>query len=149
MRIILVKDVKGIGRGGEIKDVSEGYARNFLIPRRLAVLGTAEALKSKQGDMARQNTKLESRAVAAKALLERITSKTYNFSLSGDKTGHLYAGLKESIILAKITEGGATPPGSLQLVDYSPIKTAGEHEVKAKAGANVKKIKISITAANG
>lgn len=149
MKVILIKDVKKIGKAGVVLDVSEGYARNFLIPRRLAVLATADAVKSKQEDTARKNAKLESRAIAAKALLERISSRTYRFSVSGDKTGHLYAGLKESEILAKITEGEATLHESLELVDYSPIKTAGEHEVKVKTGANVKKIKITITAANG
>src|SRR3989344_1714991 len=144
MKVILVKDIKGIGRGGQLKEVAEGYARNFLIPNGLAIVGTEDKIKLNQAEIKRAEEKLQSESKAAAEMLKKITKSVYEFELPGDKNGHLYAGLKESEILAKITEGGATLKNRVTLVDYSPIKTAGEHQIKVEALGVVKNVKISI-----
>ncbi len=145
MKVILVKDVKKVGKKDDVIDVSEGYARNFLLRNHLAEVLTDTALQQINSARQRNASRTESEARGFKAQLDKIASQVYYFDLPGDKTGHLYAGLKESEILAKITEGGATLKKRLSLADYSPIKTSGEHQITARVhGAGAKTLKIFI-----
>ncbi|OGE79282.1 MAG: 50S ribosomal protein L9 [Candidatus Doudnabacteria bacterium RIFCSPHIGHO2_01_FULL_46_14] len=147
MKVILTKDVKKFGRGGDVVNVSEGYARNFLIPHDLAILATPEALKSRKAEMERSEEQTARWQKSARRFLERATSKAIEFELPGDKNGHLYAGLKESEILAKIMEGEPSFRNSVKIPGYTPIKTAGGHEVMVEIGrAGSKKIKIYVKA---
>lgn len=149
MNIILVKDVKGVGRSGQAKEVAEGFARNFLIPKKLAVIGTEAVLKSKQAEISKTEERLQGQAEAAAGALKNLAGRVYHFTLSADKNGHLYAGLKESEILAKIRQGAQTLPKILKLASYSPIKATGNHEVTVEmAGVGSAKTKVSIKAKN-
>jgi len=145
MKLILTKDVKKVGKKDDVVDVSEGYARNFLLRNKLAEVLTDTALRQIKDTRKRNESKAQSEARELAGQLNKLTSQVYHFTLPGDKNGHLYAGLKESEILAKITEGGTTLKSRITLVDYSPIKTAGEHQITATiVGASAKNVKISI-----
>src|SRR3989344_2528204 len=144
MKLILTKDVKKVGKKDDVVDVSEGYARNFLLRNKLAEVLTDTALRQIKDTRKRNESKAQSEARELAGQLNKLTSQVYHFTLPGDKNGHLYAGLKESEILAKITEGGTTLKSRITLVDYSPIKTAGEHQIKVEALGVVKNVKISI-----
>ena len=149
MKIILTKDIKKLGKAGDVLDVSEGYARNFLLRSQSAVVAGNTELKKLEQVKQQQKTKSEAEAKSLKKSLDMIASQTYHFALAGDKNGHLYAGLKESEILAKITEGGTSLQKSLRLVDYSPLKTSGEHTVRLEIhGSRPITAKISIKTAS-
>lgn len=144
MKVILLKDIKGLGRIGEVKETSDGYARNFLLPRRMARQATADVLKSLELEQQKLQTQKAAAAAVAAALAKKIAYKAFSFEVPADEKGHLYAGLKESEILAKITKG-AWPSGMrISLVNYLPIKQTGEYELKVQADSETVKVKIRV-----
>jgi len=149
MKVILIKDVKKLGKQGQVIEVNEGFGRNYLLPNKLVLLATPEAIKSKQDEIQRLTARSAAETKTALALFEKLTAKTYHFTLPADKNGHLYARLKEPEILAKISEGTPTLQNTLRLANYSPIKTAGDHVVTVEAaGIGSTQTKLSIKAQN-
>lgn len=145
MEVLLIKDVKNLGKAGDVVKVSDGYVKNFLLPKDLAVNASISVMQSQAQAKQARSAKLESERKHAVRFLDRIASQTFKFELTGDKNGHLYAGLKQSEILAKINPEGGALEGRLRVLDYSPIKTAGEHEVTVEiAGIGASKVKLYI-----
>ncbi|MDP3741600.1 MAG: 50S ribosomal protein L9 [bacterium] len=141
MKIILVKDIKGLGRGGEVKDVSDGYARNFLIARGLAVPGSQLAIEQVRKAHTKTLVALKNAQNEGKSLTRNLSGQTFEFILPADPKGNLYAGLKGSEILGRIRKEG------ISLVDYSPIKHLGAHTAKIKISNKVIEINILIHSA--
>jgi large subunit ribosomal protein L9 len=130
MKVVLLKDQKGLGRTGDIVEVSTGYARNFLFTQKLASAADERIISEIQSKRA-QNQKLsEMRKKNALQLAQKLAGTVVEFKVPVDEKGHLYAGLKEEQILAKIPSGGKPSSPDVRLVDYKPIKTAGIHKVK-------------------
>lgn len=146
MEVVLLKDLKGVGRAGDVANVSDGYARNFLIPQRLASVADQRAVREAQ--TRRQKVQMRSTAQIALAakLAKKLRGQSLEFALPADGKGHLYAGLKESEILAKIKAREATLPSSAKLVDYSPIKKVGDHKTVLNLDSEVAGINITVKA---
>ena len=136
MKVILQQDVKGQGKKGQMIDVAEGYARNFLMPRKLAVLATADAMntmklqeKAKKAEEARQKAEAEAIAEKLKSLQVKITAKAgANGKLFGAVTNKEVSDALKSqhgIELAK------------QKIVMEPIKSFGGYQAKAKLGFEV------------
>ncbi len=134
MKIILLKDVKKIGKKYEIKDVADGHALNMLIPNGMAIPATTGNVNmievKKKGDVL-ANAKTE--AELEKALTE---IKGINIEIKGkvsDK-GHLFAGVhKEQIVEEIKKEKGINLSADMIILEH-PIKEVGEHEITAKVG---------------
>ncbi len=147
MKVILLKDVPKVGRKFEVKDVSDGYATNLLIPRGMAEKATPQALVElkKQIDSASESQKIQDE------LLHKNFSSLKNTLIqikrpAGD-TGHLFAGVKEGDIKDAIEQqlGIVLPKDFIDL--EAPLKTVGEHLVKVQSGDHKANIKIVIEAA--
>jgi ribosomal protein L9 len=132
MKVILLQDVKAQGKKGEMINVSDGYARNFLLPRKLAVEATADAINAKKNadDAARRRMENERKvALELKEKLEQMPVKIYAKAGSG---GRLFG----SVTTKEISEALAAqyqvelPKTKLELAE--PIKTFGTFPVKAK-----------------
>lgn len=145
MKIVLLSDVKNIGRRGEITEVSDGHARNFLIPRKLAQVATSDVIKNMEQEQRKLQVRKVAAAAAAVALARKIAEKAFLFEVPADEAGSLYAGLKESEILAKITKGAWPSEMIVSLVDYSPIKLTGEYDLNVQAGSETVTVKILVT----
>ena len=143
MKVILLQDVKGIGKKFEEKEVANGYAANFLIPRQLAKYASTQALKEVESLKAQRKT-------SEQAELEKIEKKlkdlnVLKISTSANDQGHLFAkiGKKEIAKLIGISE-------NLIILD-EPIKEVGTHQVLVRVGegenAKEKKLNVEVTAA--
>ena len=88
MKVILLKDVKGTGRKDQVLDISEGFARNFLLPRRLAVLASGQALSALEKEHWRKSQKETAEIKKADVLLGRLASQPLKFVLPADQKGH-------------------------------------------------------------
>ncbi|MCX7670208.1 MAG: 50S ribosomal protein L9 [Anaerolineae bacterium] len=137
MQVLLTKNVEGLGRAGEIKDVAGGYAHNFLFPRKLAVPLTEAALKQAQQMKEAEARRRERRASEAKTLAEQLNGKTVVFHARAGEGERLYG----SITGADIAEALSRMVGheiERRLVDLEhPIKTLGEHAVPIKIASGV------------
>ena|SRR3989338_6902473 len=136
MKIVLTRDIKGLGRMGDIVEASDGYARNFLIRqgfgRALDKISLGQIVKTAEQKQKKIEIANEKSAVAAK----RLAGKTFEFSLPADEKGHLYASLKESEIIARIKVREPDIPPDARIVDYSPLKETGERLITLKNNKN-------------
>lgn len=149
MKIILKKDVKGVGKSGEIVGVADGYGRNYLVPSGLALAWNAKTAAALAQETAISEEKAKRDLVTTRQLVEKLAGGKFEFRFPADEKGHLYAGLKEDEILSKIGKGAGSPlTHGLKLVDYHPIKQTGNYKARVKIGQNVSEINIIIIAAN-
>ena len=137
MKVILQQDVKGQGKKGEMVEVSEGYGRNFLLPRKLAIPATADAIntmnlkeKARKAEEARLKAEAQDTAEKLKNAKVKLTAKAGN-------GGKLFG----AVTTREISEGlkkqfGLEVPKQ-KLVLEEPIKAFGSYEVKAKLGYEV------------
>ena len=90
MRVILKQDIKGIGKKDEIHEVSDGYARNYLFPRKLAAVADASAVNVARGKEAAADFHEAENVAAAKALAAKIEGKTVTIKAKGGASGRLH-----------------------------------------------------------
>ena len=132
MKVILLQDVKGKGKKGQMITVSDGYARNFLLPRKLAVEATADAVNSKKNaDEAAAYHAAEDKK-AALALKEKLAKTPVKIKAKAGSAGRLFGSVttKEIAEALKAQYGVDLPKTRLELSE--PIKSFGTYRVKAK-----------------
>ena len=137
MKVILQKDVKGKGKKGQMIDVAEGYARNFLLPQKLAIIATADAMNT-MNLQAKAKAKADAEAkAAAQAIAEKLKSCQVKISAKGGNGGKLFGAVTGKEIAAALKEQHAMEVDSKKLVLAEPIKSFGSYEVKAKLGYEI------------
>ena len=137
MKVILQQDVKGQGKKGEMIEVSEGYGRNFLLPRKLAVPATADAIntmnlkeKARKAEEARQKAEAEATAEKLKECMVKLTAKAGN-------GGRLFGAVTTKEISDALKAQHNVDIPKQKLVLDEPIKAFGSYQVKAKLGFEV------------
>ena len=136
MKIILQQDVRGQGKKGEMIEVAEGYARNFLLPRKLAIPATPDAINTMNiKEAARRKEEAASRAAAVEKA-EKLRGKTVKISAKGGAGGKLFGAVTGKEISEALRAQLGVEVGKQQLV-LDPIKTFGTHSVRAKLGYEV------------
>ncbi len=137
MKIILQQDVKGQGKKGQMVEVSEGYARNYLLPRKLAVPATADAINTmnlkEKARRAEEQRQREEAVAAAEKLKECMVKVTAKAGAGGRLFGAVTT--KEISDALKAQYGLDIPKQKLVLED--PIKAFGSYQIKAKLGYEV------------
>lgn len=147
MKVVLLKDIPRVGQKTDVKDVSDGYALNFLIPKGLAVAGTPREIDS----AARQKSEQAAEhRIQADLLLKNLSSiEGVRIEMSGKASdkGHLFASIHADAIAAELRtqKGIAVPPESL-LMD-KPIKNIGEHEISVRVQEKTASFTLVVTAA--
>jgi large subunit ribosomal protein L9 len=132
MKVILLQDVKGTGKKSDAVNVAEGYARNFLIPRKLAVEATEANLKILQHQ---KNTDANKKAQAyehAKALEERLKDLKITLSAKTGETGRLFGALTNKDIGDALEKAHGIVVDRRKIETKHVIKTLGEHEIIIK-----------------
>lgn len=146
MKVILLKDVRNVGRRFEVKDVSDGFAMNSLIPQRLAEPATPAAVKRVESEKKAAD---EHRTITEAKLMESISELegvTVELAGKANKLGHLFAGFKAEDVAEALSKkiGYEIDPHYVML--DRPIKEAGDHDVKVRVGDKEAKVKVSIKA---
>ena len=135
MKVILKQDVKGKGKKGQMIEAAEGYARNFLLPKGLAVEATADAVNTMKLQ-AKAKAKADAEAKAeALAIAEKLKSCQVKIAAKGGEGGKLFGTGKE--IAGALKEQFGMDVDGKKLVLEQPIKSFGSYEVKAKLGFEV------------
>ncbi len=136
MKVILQQDVRGQGKKGEMIEAAEGYARNFLLPRKLAVPATPDAVNTmKLKDAARRREEAANRAAAVETA-EKLRGKTVRVTARGGSGGKLFGAVTGKEIAEALAAQMGVAVTKQQLV-LDPIKTFGVHEIRAKLGYEV------------
>ena len=128
MKILFLKDVLKQGRRGEVKEVSEGFARNFLLPKGLAALATPGRLQ-KQADLAAAQTRAGVREQArGKRVLAQLNGRTVELTARASESGTLYEGVGVDEIVRLLQQQGFHVLES-EVKLAKPLKRVGEHAV--------------------
>ena len=137
MKVIFNQDVKDHGKKGELKNVSNGYARNYLIPRGLAIEATKDnlnALKLQEKAKAKQIAQEKAQAIENAKQLEGIVVK---ISAKAGGQGRLFGSITSKEISEALAEQHKITVEKNKIVQADPIKTFGSFEIKAKLGHEI------------
>ena len=129
MRVLLLKDIKRLGKAGEIKTVADGYARNYLIPRGLAVLATPGAIRRTEVQKAIESQREERIRTDSTALEERLSEITLTFKVKASERGRLYGSVTTADIAAEIERETGHPIDKRKVLLDEPIHLLGTHKV--------------------
>ena len=137
MKVILKADVRGKGKKGQMIEVAEGYAPNFLLPKGLAVLATADAMNTMRlQEKAKAKADAEAKA-AATEIAEKLKGLQEKVASKGGEGGKLFGAVTGREIAAALKEQHGVDIDSKKLVLDEPIKSFGSYQVKAKLGFEV------------
>ena len=146
MKIILLKDIPKVGRRYDIKNVSDGYALNLLIPRGLAQIATPQAEKSIEAMKAKD---LVERKVQGELLLknlEVIKTLTLNIREKANEKGHLFAGITKERLVEEIIKSARLNIDAESIKLEKPIKEVGEYKVAVEVMGKSAEFKVIIEA---
>jgi large subunit ribosomal protein L9 len=145
MKVILTQDVKNIGKKNEIKEVKEGFARNFLIPKGLAVMPTPENIKKAEKEKEQIEIEAEEELKKTQAVTSSLDGQEVGFHMKLGKEGQLFESITAQKIAEKLKELGFNI--NKNQVDLAePIKSLGEFPVKVKFEHNLEAlITVAIT----
>jgi large subunit ribosomal protein L9 len=136
MKVILLDDVAAVGRRGDVRDVSDGYARNFLIPKKLALSASAGNLKNLEHIKNQQEAKAERIKGDAQGLQQRIEALTYEERRQASEEGKLFGSVTSQDIVDFLAAHGVKIERRRIHLD-EPIKTLGETTVAIRLHADV------------
>lgn len=137
MKVILQQDVSGKGKRGQLVEVAEGYARNYLLPRKLAVLATADAVNTMQlRDKAKKAEDARLKA-EAEAVSEKLKNSPVKVTARAGANGKLFGAVTSKEVSDALKEQYGIELAKQKIVMEEPIKAYGNYELKAKLGYEV------------
>src|SRR2546423_15350576 len=145
MKVILLQDVEGLGKAGDLKEVANGYARNYLFPRHLAAAATAALIANRDQRIAAEQRKLEKQSEGNRQQAERLGQVTLTFKARVGREGRLYGSINSQDIAAGLrdTEGIVIDRRIIDLPE--PIRTVGTFTVPVKIAQKLApKITVSV-----
>ena len=150
MKVILLQDVRGQGKKGEMINVSDGYARNFLFPRKLAQEATVDNVNTmRMNDKAKREKEQRLREEAA-AMSARLREITLNVSAKGGGAGRLFGSVTSQEISDALKEQEGIDLDRRKILIEDSIKTVGLYTVKVKLGFGIDApLKVDVTEKDG
>ena len=145
MKVILLQNIKGFGQIGYVKNVSDGYARNFLLPRKMAKSATDSSLKEVESLKAKRVIMIESENKNTLEAVEKLKDLVIEFTRKATKTGKLFAGIDKDDIVKEIKKASGVQLQEEMIGHDEPIKHIGEHMVDLNLSPEVKtQIKVVV-----
>ena len=146
MKVILQQDVRGQGKKGQMIDAAEGYARNYLLPRKLAIPATADAINTMNlKEKARRAEEAANRAAAVETA-DKLRNCTVKITAKGGANGKLFGAITSKEISEALMSQFQLDVPKQKIVLDEPIKAYGTYEVKAKLGYEVSaKFSVSVS----
>ncbi len=147
MKVVFLKDVIGVAKAGEIKEVATGYGRNFLIPKELAMLASPQAISLAEAQRlvkARQHAESEAELLE---LARELEGKEITFEVRVGAQEHLYGSITNADIAAELQSGAGLVVDKRKIELAEPIRELGSYEVAVRLAKEiVPKIKVTVMA---
>ena len=145
MKVILQQDIRGKGKRGQMIEVSDGYARNFLLPRKLAQEATADNINTmRMNDKATQERQAKERAEALE-LRSRMKDMTVVVTAKGGGAGRLFGSVTNTEVSEALAKQAGIQLDKRKIVLDEPIKSVGVYTVKCKLGYEINaELKIEV-----
>lgn len=130
MKVILVADIPGLGKKNEVKEVKDGFGRNFLLARKLAIMATYPALKELEARKIKEEKQEEKKKEAIKTIFEKIKNREFEIKENANEKGELFGSVgKEKIFEALKNQGFEGIKEEYVKLD-KPIKSVGEYKIE-------------------
>ena len=137
MKVVLLQDVKALGKRGDVVEVKEGYAKNMLLPKKLGIEATPKALNDLKLQKANEAKKAQELLDAAKNLAEELAQKQVVVKIKAGEGGKLFGAIASKEIAAAVKEQYGLEVDKKKIVLEDPIKELGTHTVKVKLHKDV------------
>ncbi|PKL71981.1 50S ribosomal protein L9 [Candidatus Kuenenbacteria bacterium HGW-Kuenenbacteria-1] len=137
MKILLLQDIKNLGKKGDIKEVANGYATNFLFPQKIATIATAIEIKKIEIKIQKQEKNQEKEIQKAKELKKKIQEIEIEIKAKANEKGVLFASLEKEEIAKVLSKKINQEIKSNQIILEKPIKEIGKYKVNVKLCENV------------
>ncbi len=138
MRVVLRQEVRGLGRPGDVKDVADGYGRNFLIPRGLAVEANAGELRRVAQERASAKAKQDRAHLEAEALARTLEATTLVFRLKAGKDGKTFGSVTNRDVADALKRDAAIELDRAKIHVEEPLRALGVHRVEVRLLADVR-----------
>ncbi len=146
MKVILLADVKGQGKKDQMIEVSDGYARNFLLPRKLAVVADNQAVNEMKNKEASRLHKIETERAEAQKIAEKLTTVQLTFAVGAGADGHLYGSVTAKDIAEKLQKEHGVTVDKRKIAMNESIKAYGAYELDVRLYTDVTgKINVIVT----
>jgi large subunit ribosomal protein L9 len=146
MKVILIQDITNLGKKGDIKEVSDGYARNFLLPRKLAQTVTDSAIKNMENKKDQEAKEVQDRLDSLKKLAGSLNKKEFVIKCK-EKGGKLFGSVSEKDIAKALNDMGIEIEESSVILE-APLKKTGEYSINLKLEKDIiSRIKLKIQGA--
>ncbi len=136
MKVILLQDVKGQGKKGEVIDVNEGYARNFLVKKGLAEVATASKLNDINMKKSAAEFHKAEEIAAMRALAAELKDKSFSVKIKAGANGKVFGSVTGADISASLAQSGYTVDKK-KIVLPQPIKVLGEYDIDIKLSEGI------------
>jgi large subunit ribosomal protein L9 len=150
MKVILLQDVEGLGKAGDLKEVSNGYARNYLLPRRLAAGATPGLIANRAQRVAAEQRKVEKQAEANRQLAERLGQVSLTLKAKVGRQGRLYGSITSQDIAAFLRDAENITIDRRMIDLPEPIRTLGTFSIPVKVATKLEpKITVNVVDESG
>ena len=136
MKVILLQDVKGQGKKGQLIEVSDGYARNFMLPRKLAIEATADAMNTKKMNDKATAERIAKEKAEALATANKLREMTLTVTAKGGGQGRLFGAVTNAEIASALEKAGIKLD-KRKIVIADTIKNVGTYTVTCKLGYEI------------
>ena len=136
MKVLLVKDVKSLGKAGDVKEVKDGYGRNFLVKKGLAKVATVEVLEEWEREQAKIKAEFEAKIKALNELADKLKETKVTIKRKLGENGHLYGAVTKDDIAKALKDAGFELDKKMIEIKNA-IKSVGLHEVSIKLGHSI------------
>ena len=137
MKVVFLEDVAGTAKIGDIKEVKPGFARNYLLPRKLAAPATPNIVKSAEQRAIRETRLQDARDSDARAVAERLEAQAFTLTARAGASGKLFGSVGTADIAAKVAEALGQEFDRHDVTLKDPIKDLGDYQVPVKLTKNV------------
>ena len=146
MKVILTTDVKGQGKKDQLVEVSDGYARNFLIPRKLAIPADNQSMTELKNKEAAKQHKIDTERATAKETAKKLEAVVVKIKVGAGADGHLYGSVTSKEIAERLEKEHGITVDKRKIALPSPIKAYGSYELDVRLYTDVAgKIRVVVT----
>jgi large subunit ribosomal protein L9 len=138
MKVFLTKDVPGVGEANQVVEVSDGHARNYLLPRKLAVRATEGQIQIAKQHAESQTRRAERERERAQHLADKLAETSISFKVKAGETGRLYGSITASDVAERLSSVVGNEVNKRWLVMNRPIRDVGEHLIDLKLEGGVR-----------
>jgi large subunit ribosomal protein L9 len=138
MKVFLMKDVPGVGEANQVVDVSDGHARNYLLPRKLAVRATEGQIKIAQQHAENRTRRVERERERAQQLADTLAQTSISFKVKAGETGRLYGSITSSDVAERLSSVVGNEFDKRWILMDRSIRDIGEHMIDLKLDGGVR-----------